>query len=199
MKKTTVVLATHNQDKAKELLAVLSGLNIEIKTLDDFPEIGDIPETGETLLENSFLKSREVHRLTGLPSVADDTGLEVDALDGAPGVYAARYAGENVTYSDNVNKLLHEMDGVEEHDRSARFRTVMTFVDTNRELWAEGSIQGRIAKHPDGEGGFGYDPVFYVPESGKTFSQMTSEEKNLISHRARATMALKNKLETIFK
>lgn len=197
MKKNIIVLATHNKDKAEELLAVLSELPIRLKTLKDFPAIGDIPETGETLLENSMLKARTVHQITGLPAIADDTGLEVDALDGAPGIYAARFAGEHVTYQDNVNKLLHELRGVKPDQCTACFRTVMSYVDDSRELWSEGKIQGVIIKEPRGESGFGYDPVFYVPNTGKTFAEMTATEKNSISHRARAMQALKKKLETI--
>ena len=197
MKKNIIVLATHNKDKTEELLAVLSEFPIILKTLEDFPEISDISETGETLLENSMLKARTVHQITGLPTIADDTGLEVDALDGAPGIYAARFAGEHVTYQDNVNKLLRELRGVKPDQCTARFRTVMSYVDKSRELWSEGTIQGVIIKEPRGERGFGYDPVFYVPNIGKTFAEMTATEKNSISHRARAMQALKKKLETI--
>ncbi len=197
MNKNIIVLATHNKDKVEELLAVLSDFPIKLKTLEDFPEIGDIPETGETLLENSMLKARTVHDITGFPTIADDTGLEVDALNGAPGIYAARFAGEHVTYQDNMNKLLDEMKGVPPNQRTAQFHTVMSYVDNSRELWAEGTIKGVITEEPKGKEGFGYDPVFFSIETGKTFAQMTAIEKNSISHRARAMEALKTKLETI--
>ena len=155
-----IILATHNRDKEKELQNSLQGINVEICSLFDFPEIGDIEETGTTLLENSLLKARTVFDITGIPTIADDTGFEVDFLDGAPGVYSARYAGNNVSYQDNVNKLLIELDGVPREKRKAKFRTVVTYIDKNDELWTEGHIDGIISESIIGDGGFGYDPIF---------------------------------------
>jgi Xanthosine triphosphate pyrophosphatase len=129
-----ILLATHNRDKEKELQKSLEDTNVEICSLFDFPEIGDIEETGKTLLENSLLKARTVFNITGIPTIADDTGLEVDFLDGAPGVYSARYAGEKVSYQDNVNKLLLELDGVPYNKRTAKFRTVISYIDIKQEL-----------------------------------------------------------------
>ena len=155
-----IVLATHNHDKEIELQHSLRGLGVDICLLSEYPDIGEIEETGTTLLENSLLKAHTVHDRTGLPTIADDTGLEIDALDGAPGVYSARFAGLNATYDDNVNKLLSVMENVPDDMRSARFRTVISFVDEIQELWTEGLIQGRITETPRGNMGFGYDPVF---------------------------------------
>ena len=186
-----IILATHNRDKEKELQISLKGMNIEVISLFDFPEIGDIEETGTTLLENSLLKSRLVFRKTGIPTIADDTGLEVDFLNGAPGVYSARYAGNNVSYKDNVNKLLIELNGIPSEKRTARFRTVITFVDENQELSTEGHIDGVISESIKGDGGFGYDPIFFVPNLGKTFAELSSIEKNKISHRGIALQKLR--------
>tara|TARA_B100001179_G_scaffold102654_1_gene72960 strand:+ start:173 stop:763 length:591 start_codon:yes stop_codon:yes gene_type:complete len=194
-----IILATHNRDKEKELQNSLQGINIEICSLFDFPEIGDIEETGTTLLENSLLKARTVFNITGIPTIADDTGLEVDFLDGAPGVYSARYAGNNVSYQDNVNKLLIELDGVPREKRKAKFRTVVTYIDKNDELWTEGHIDGIISESIIGDGGFGYDPIFFVPHIGKTFAELSSAEKNKISHRGIALQKLRKILINVLK
>lgn len=183
-----IILATHNIHKMVEMKAVLKDFQVDVLTLDDFPEIGEIPETGETLEENALLKARTVNKLSGFPAVGDDTGLEVNALDGDPGVYSARYAGENVTYSNNVNKLLSEM--INKNDRSAQFRTVTAFVDGKDEIIAEGKIDGLITKEPKGNYGFGYDPVFYIPKMKRTFAELSAEEKNRISHRGLALQKL---------
>ena len=181
-----VVIATHNKDKLKELKKGLSNLNIEILDLSSFPEIGEIVEDGKTLQENALIKARYVFKKTGIPSIADDTGLEVDALDGKPGVYTARFAGENCSYMDNVNKMLKVMKNVEDSKRTAVFKTVIAFVDSKTELFSEGEVKGIINKKIKGLAGFGYDPIFYVQEERKTFAEMTIEEKNIISHRGRA-------------
>ena len=178
-----IVIATHNPDKKKEILIALCELGVNILFLDNFPEIGEIEETGSTLLENSLIKARTVSAITGKPAIADDTGLEVDALNGAPGIYSARYAGINVSYEDNVRKLLSEMSSTDMDSRTARFRTVVSFHSTNKELWTEGVIEGSITMGAIGTGGFGYDPVFKVEQTGKTFAEMTRREKNKISHR----------------
>lgn len=182
----TIVLATHNKDKREELQEALSEFTLEILSLNDFPFIGEIEEVGQTLLENSSIKAKTVHNLTQLPVIADDTGLEVEALNGAPGIYSARYAGEDVTYEDNVNKLLAEMENIPLENRKAQFRTVISFVDKDRELWTEGTIKGIIVETAKGKNGFGYDPVFFVPELEKTFSELSIGEKNKISHRGLA-------------
>ena len=192
-----IVLATHNHDKEIELQYSLQGLGVEICLLSEYPDIGDIEETGTTLLENSLLKAHTVHDRTGLPAIADDTGLEVDALDGAPGVYSARFAGADATYEDNVNKLLSVMEDVSDDMRSARFRTVISFVDGNQELWTEGHIDGKIIDFPRGNAGFGYDPVFYIPQLEKTFAELSTEEKNKISHRGLALQKLRKILVNV--
>lgn len=189
-----IVVATHNKDKFKELYHGLKLLKIELLSLEDFPEIGEIIENGNTLEENALIKARTVNQLTSLPAISDDTGLFVDALNGDPGIYSARYAGENSTYLDNVNKMLHEMKNIPEGNRQAKFNTVMAYVDGKRELIAEGFVKGIISNKIKGIGGFGYDSIFYIRNKGKTFSEMSIEEKNLISHRSRAIDALKAKL-----
>ena len=194
-----IVLATHNHDKEIELQHSLRGLDVDICSLSEYPDIGDIEETGTTLLENSLLKAHTVHDRTGLPAIADDTGLEVDALDGAPGVYSARFAGLNATYDDNVNKLLSVMEDVSDDMRSARFRTVISFVDEIQELWTEGFIEGRITEDPRGNMGFGYDPVFYVPRLEKTFAELSTADKNKISHRGLALQKLRKILINVLK
>ena len=181
-----IVLATHNRGKMEEMSAILGHLPVELLTLDAFPEIGDIPETGNTLKENAFIKAETVHRLTGLPALADDTGLEVDALNGAPGIYSARYAGVDATFDDNCQKMLKELHGIPIEKRTARFRTVIAFVNGGEKEWVEGVAEGRIIEDKRGIGGFGYDPIFYYPPLRKTFAELDSVEKNSISHRGKA-------------
>jgi XTP/dITP diphosphohydrolase len=181
-----LIIATHNNDKKTEMQYALKDLEVKILSLDSFPEIGEIEESGSTLLENSFIKAKEVYRKTGIPTLADDTGLEVEFLNGAPGVYSARYAGKNVTYEDNVKKLLSELSGVEKKLRVAQFRTIISFFSAKKELWVDGRIEGFITEKPIGEKGFGYDSVFFVPDRDLTFAQMGREEKNKISHRGLA-------------
>lgn len=181
-----IVLATHNRGKMEEMAAILGHLPVELLTLDAFPEIGDIPETGNTLKENAFIKAETVHRLTGLSALADDTGLEVDALNGAPGIYSARYAGADATFDDNCQKMLKELHGIPVEKRTARFRTVIAFVNGGEKEWVEGVAEGRIIEEKRGIGGFGYDPIFYYPPLRKTFAELDSVEKNSISHRGKA-------------
>ena len=190
-----IVLATHNKDKCLEMMDVLSNLNIELLTLNEFPHIGEIIEDGDTLKDNALIKARSVHELTKLPSLADDTGLEVEALGGAPGVFSARYSGENASYSDNVNKLLKDMQNVPNGKRMAKFRTVMAFIDDKMELIVEGCVEGMITDVTKGVDGFGYDPVFYVPEMNKTYAEMSMKEKNQISHRGKALMKMQPLLQ----
>jgi XTP/dITP diphosphohydrolase len=188
-----LVLASANPDKVTEIAAVLADA-LEVELVPRPTDVADVVEDGETLLDNARLKARALVVATGLASVADDTGLEVDALDGAPGVYSARYAGEDVTYADNVAKLLRELAARPDGggDRAARFRTVaMASFPDGSELWADGEVEGTIAAEAVGTGGFGYDPVFVPAEGdGRTFAEMTPSEKNAISHRGRAFRAL---------
>ena len=194
-----LVLATHNVDKKKEMVDFFKHMDITILGLNDFPQIGDINETGTTLLENSLIKARTVHQITGLPSLGDDTGLEVDALDGKPGVYSARYAGLNCSYEDNVNKLLVEMESVSEKKRKACFRTVMTIVNQRKQLSTEGIVKGMIAMTPKGERGFGYDSIFQPEGHSCTFAQIGLEQKNKISHRGKALEKMREKLEHFYR
>ena len=194
-----IVIATHNPDKKKEIMIALRELGVNILSLDSFPEIGEIEETGSTLLENSLIKARTVSAVTGKPAIADDTGLEVDALNGAPGIYSARYAGINVSYEDNVRKLLSEMSSFDMDSRTARFRTVVSFHSSNEELWTEGVIEGSITRNAIGKGGFGYDPVFRLRKTGKTFAEMTRQEKNRISHRGVALDKMRQLLKENIK
>ncbi len=170
--------------------SVLRDLSVEIITLEDYPEVGNIEETGKTLKENALLKARIVNRFTGIPTISDDTGLEVDSLNGGPGVYSARYAGEHATYEDNIKKLLADMSDIGENERTARFRTVTAFVDGETELTSEGKIEGMITFEPKGTFGFGYDPLFFIPEMNCTFAELSTEEKNKISHRGTALQNL---------
>ena len=169
-----------------EMNSILSSLGILIVGLDDFPQIGEIEETGSTLLENSLIKARTVHKITGLPSLADDTGLEIDALSGEPGVYSARYAGENASYLDNCAKVLSKLHGVRPENRTARFRTIMAFVGKDKKFHCEGNVNGLIIDEMIGHNGFGYDPIFYYPKLEKTFAELKKDEKNSISHRGKA-------------
>lgn len=185
-----LVIATKNRGKLAEISGILAevGLAGEIVTGLDWP---DVEETAETLEGNALLKAGAVVEATGLPALADDSGLEVSALAGRPGVHTARYAGPQVSYADNNAKLLNELSGVE--DRSARFRTVVALVKQDgTQTTAEGSLEGRITETPRGSGGFGYDPVFEV--DGRTLAEMGEAEKNHLSHRARALRALVEKL-----
>ena len=188
-----LVLASANPDKVTEIAAVL-GAALEVDLVPRPSEVPDVVEDGETLLDNARLKARALVAATGLPAVADDTGLEVDALGGAPGVYSARYAGEDVTYADNVAKLLSELSALPDDggERRARFRTVaLAAFPDGGELWAEGVVDGTITHRAQGSAGFGYDPVFVPAEGGGlTFAEMTPEAKHAISHRGRAFRAL---------
>lgn len=187
-----IVLATRNPDKGRELGALLGGLRIRIRTLADFPSAPEVVEDGTTCEANAIKKAREIAQATGVPAVADDTGLEVDALGGRPGVYAARYAGEHATYEDNCRKLLLELAGVPGSKRTARFLTVAAIAFPSGDVHVtQGSLEGLIAEQPLGDRGFGYDPVFLVPEFNRTLAQLTAEEKNRMSHRARAFVQMR--------
>jgi len=182
-----LVLATHNIDKAKEIRAFLEGLGYRILTLDAFPSVPEVVEDGGSYEANALKKAKTVAQHTGKMALADDTGLEVDALQGQPGLYSARFAGEGVTYAANRQKLLSLMKDVPLHQRTARFRCVMVLaMPGGQTRTVEGVVEGSIAQEEHGEGGFGYDPVFYLPALGKTLAQLTFEEKNRVSHRAKA-------------
>jgi len=186
-----VVVASKNSDKIQEVEAVLASLDPPIEVLRGF-DWPDIEETEDTLEGNALLKASAVAATTGVAAVADDTGLEVDALGGAPGVHSARYAGPDADYDDNVRKLLTDLEQVE--DRTARFRTAIAFVEPGEEpVVVEGVLEGEIARTPRGDNGFGYDPVFLVGD--RTYAEMSNEEKNEISHRALAIRALADALD----
>tara|TARA_R110002049_G_scaffold213244_3_gene384576 strand:+ start:232 stop:810 length:579 start_codon:yes stop_codon:yes gene_type:complete len=179
-----LVLATRNTNKIEEMKSLVSGLGIEVYSALDFSELEDVDEDQPTLDGNALKKARYVYSVTGLPSLSDDTGLEVSALNGAPGVYSARYAGENASYQDNVNKLLVEMKG--KPDRAAQFRTVLALVTDGQEHTFEGICKGEIISEEKGTAGFGYDPVFQPEGYQTTFAEFDASEKNKISHRGRA-------------
>lgn len=182
-----LVLATNNKDKIREIKQVLDDLPVTILTSDDFLEFPDPVENGVTLEENAIIKATEIARFCDLPAMADDSGLEVDALNGAPGVYSSRFAGPGCTYRDNNEKLLKELDGIPEEKRTARFRCVIAIAwSPNDVQTVEGKVEGVIAEDIAGREGFGYDPVFVYPPAGKRFSEMSLDEKNVVSHRGKA-------------
>ena len=191
-----LVLATGNRDKQKEIVALLSDLPITIRSLSEFQPVPEIIEDGETCEANAVKKAVIIAKHTGRLTLADDTGLEVEALGGVPGVYAARYAGENATYNDNCQKLLNELQGVSLDNRNAIFVTVMAIAEPSGLVdVVEGRLEGKISETVSGTDGFGYDPVFIVPELGKTLAEIKLEEKNQISHRGRALVKAKGLLK----
>lgn len=199
----TLVMATRNPGKVRELRALLQDLGVELLSLADFPELPEVAETGATFAENAALKAQEVARLTRRPALADDSGLEVEALGGRPGVFSARYAQDRTaqavpTDDDNWRKLLDEMQGVPRERRQARFVCEIALALPDGRLWrAYGECPGIIALEPRGEHGFGYDPVFWVPEYERTMAELGPQVKNRISHRARALAMLRNMLVSI--
>ena len=184
---TELVLASGNKGKLAEFQRLLDGLDVQIHSMKDYPEIGEIVEDGSTFAENALIKARAVCKATGKPAMADDSGLAVDALNGAPGIYSARFAGEQRSDADNNAKVLQLMETVADADRTARFFCVIAIVlPDGREYTVEGTCEGTILHALRGEGGFGYDPLFYVESMNKTFAELTMEEKNRISHRGHA-------------
>ncbi|MBN1424640.1 RdgB/HAM1 family non-canonical purine NTP pyrophosphatase [Candidatus Fermentibacteria bacterium] len=182
-----LVIATANRDKRLELMALLDGLGIDLLPMTRWKDLVSPAETGRTLEENATIKALSAARHTGLPAVADDTGLEVEALNGRPGVFAARFAGEGATYRDNRERLLREMLGIPEDRRGAAFRTVAALCFPDGECFTvEGKCIGRITGEERGDGGFGYDSIFLIPSLGVTFAEMTTDQKNAISHRSQA-------------
>lgn len=189
-----VVAATKNSGKIKEISEILGELGFEVVSQTEAGIDVEVFETGKSFLENAEIKARAVALLCDDAVLADDSGLCVDALDGAPGIYSARYAGENASDRDKIDKLLSELDG--EMNREAHFETAVVFIlPDGRELNARGVVTGRITTEPSGEGGFGYDPIFFSTELGKTFGDCTDEEKNAVSHRSRAIKELLGKLK----
>lgn len=182
-----VLLATQNRGKVKELQDLLLAEDIEVLSLGDLGEWEDVEETGATFADNAAVKARIAAQRTGLVSLADDSGLEVDALQGAPGVYSARYAGEPKDDDRNNDKLLQELEGVPEEQRTGRFRCALVIACPNGEEYlTEGTVEGRILNERRGKEGFGYDPLFYLPDFGRTMAQLNLSQKNKISHRAQA-------------
>ena len=177
---------------------MLAGLPVRVRSLSEFPGAPSVQEDGLTYAENALKKARAAAAFSGKPALADDTGLEVDALGGEPGLHAARFAGEGCTFQDNIRKLLGLMRAVPEERRNARFVCVLALVAPGgRETLVEGELRGRILEAPAGTSGFGYDPVFYVPKLGKTLAELTAEEKNRISHRARAVEKMREILQQV--
>ena len=187
-----LVLATGNPGKLRELQALLEGSGIEVCPQSDFG-VPEVAETGLSFVENALIKARNAARHSGLPAIADDSGLEVDALDGAPGIYSARYAGPDASDRDNLEKLLDALRDVPEPQRGARFQCLMVYLrhaEDPTPVICQGTWEGRILTRPQGEGGFGYDPVFLVPDQGCSSAQLPAEVKNRLSHRGRALRAL---------
>lgn len=187
-----IVLASGNQGKVREINQILAGLDIEVVPQSDF-DVPEIEETGLTFVENAILKARNATKCTGLPAIADDSGLEVDALRGAPGIYSARYAGPDTDDSKNLQKVLQEMAGIPEAERTARFQCLLVYMEHDLDptpIICHGTWEGRITTAPAGENGFGYDPVFFVLEHGCTSAQLSAEEKNRLSHRGQALQCL---------
>ena len=189
-----VVLATANPDKAAEITAALADVDLELVARPT--DVADVDETGTTLVANARLKAEALCAATGLPSLADDTGLEIDALGGDPGVYSARFAGPHASYADNVERVLAEMTTARRASRTARFRTVLVLAwPDGRELVVDGVVEGVITDRPHGDQGFGYDPIFRpAGGGGRTFAEMTRAEKQQLSHRGRALRALAEQL-----
>lgn len=195
-----VILATTNQGKIKEFQKLLEPLGVEVVSIHGLEKekIPDVIEDGLTFEENALKKAEAFHQVFGLPALADDSGLEVDALGGKPGIYSARYAGEDKSDQANIEKVLRELDQVPEQERSARFVCAIAFVDgAEASTVVRGECSGYIAQKGAGDAGFGYDPIFYLPELKKTMAQLSSTEKNRISHRYQALQKLVKKMEPI--
>ena len=192
----TLVIATTNPGKADEIREMLKGFPVNIKSLADFSPVPPVEEDGETFDDNAYKKAGFISKILGLPALADDSGLVVDALDGAPGVFSARYAGENATDEQRYTKLLNEMKG--KTNRQAAFECVISIaVPSGPALTYEGRCEGLIAEAPSGEYGFGYDPVFYYPPLNKTFAQLSREEKSRVSHRGKALQELREEFDKV--
>ena len=194
-----IVLATGNAGKVRELQQLLADMDYEIVPQSEF-NTPEAVEDGLGFVENALIKARSASRHTGLPAIADDSGIAVDALDGAPGIYSARYAGKGATDEQNLNRLLENMQAIDEPDRTARFICLMVYVrhaEDPTPLICQGSWEGRLLRSPQGENGFGYDPIFYVPEKDCTSAQLSSDEKNAMSHRGKAIRCLVDQLHRL--
>lgn len=195
---TILILATTNKNKVKEFQEMLKDFPIEIRSLADFGPLPEAIEDGATFDENAYKKAIHTAKILGFPAIADDSGLAVEALNGAPGVYSARYAGENATDAENVDKLLHEMQGTK--NRKAAFHCVLSIaVPSGPALTYEGTCEGTLLEERRGESGFGYDPIFYFEDLGKTFAECSMEEKNKVSHRGKALADLKEEFPQVLK
>lgn len=193
-----IVLATENQGKIKEIKAMLKGLDLQILTLQDFPNLPKIVEDGETFKENAIKKAKEIADFTSRVALADDSGLEVEALNNAPGVYSARFAGEKAKDLENNKKLLALLKGLPLVRRKARFVCVIAIAEPDGKVYAtKGELKGLIALRPAGKYGFGYDPIFFLPQYKKTVAQISAEDKNRISHRSKALKAAKKILRRL--
>ena len=190
-----IVIATRNRHKFDEIVSILSDVECKLLFAGDYPELPDIVEDGDSLLENAIIKAKATAMLLNKPCIADDTGFFVRALNDEPGIYAAVYAGENCTYEDNVNKLLSKLDGIE--DRFAYFQTMTVLCDPEGEpiAYSKGTVNGSVIDFCKGNNGFGYDPIFIPENSDKTYAEMTDEEKNKISHRNKSIYGLKKYIQ----
>lgn len=192
-----IILATNNKSKVKEISEMMSGSDITFVSLADAGINVEVEETGTTFEENALLKAREICKLSGKPTISDDSGLEIDALDGAPGIYSSRFMGEDTSYDIKNNALIEKLENVVDPDRTARFRCCMALVlPDGREFVTEGTMEGIIARELKGINGFGYDPILFIPEYNRTSAELSSEEKNNISHRGEA---LRKMIEVIKK
>lgn len=186
------VLATGNQGKVKEMGELLNSFSIEVLPQSQF-NVSEVPETGTTFVENAIIKARHAAKVTGLPAIADDSGLEVDFLNGQPGIYSARFAGENATDQDNIDKLLTKLEGIVPEQRKARFRCVLVFMRHELDptpVICQGTWEGSITENQDGTNGFGYDPVFWVESEQSTSAQLSKQRKSELSHRGKALAEL---------
>lgn len=200
---TTIIVATGNSHKAAEMAALLSDISeISLVTMRDAGISAEIEENGESFEENALIKARELCRISGKPSIADDSGLCVDALGGKPGIYSARYAsenGENASDEANIEKLLRELKTIPSGERSGRFVSALALVlPDGREFCVKGVCEGHITSEVRGNGGFGYDPIFFCPSFGRTFGELSDDEKNSVSHRRAAVLAMKPTIKEIF-
>ena len=187
-----IVFATANEGKVKEIKEILKDFPIEVVSMKEMGITADIEENGSTFEENSLIKARTLVKLTGLPALADDSGLEVDYLNGEPGIYSARYLGRDTDYDYKNNYIINKLSDAKDKERSARFVCVISLVlPDGREFVERGVVEGLIGYEQKGENGFGYDPIFYLPEYGKTSAELSPDEKNKISHRGKALSAMK--------
>jgi XTP/dITP diphosphohydrolase len=195
-----IIIATKNKGKVKDFEVLFNERGYQVSSLLDFPEISDVEETGSTFVENAILKAEEIAEALNKMVIADDSGLSIDALDGRPGVYSARYAGEEKSDRNNIEKVLEELEGVPTETRTARFHCALALAIPNEKtLIVEGTCEGMITEKPEGENGFGYDPIFFVKEQNKTMAQLTSAEKSKISHRANALKKLEQIIDDVFR